>query len=31
MITRTYSLSELGQAFEDMLQGRNAKGVVVFD
>lgn len=30
MITQTYSLDQLGQAFEDMLSGRNAKGVVVF-
>ena len=30
MITRTYSLDELGQAFDDMLAGRNAKGVVTF-
>ena len=30
MITRTYSLSELARAFDDMLQGRNAKGVIVF-
>lgn len=31
MITRTYSLDQLEQAFEDMLSGKNAKGVVVFD
>ena len=31
MITRTYSLDELEQAFEDMLTGKNAKGVIVFD
>ena len=30
MITRRYALHELEQAFEDMLQGRNAKGVIVF-
>jgi Zn-dependent alcohol dehydrogenase len=30
MITKTYSIEKLGDAFEDMLQGRNAKGVVVF-
>jgi S-(hydroxymethyl)glutathione dehydrogenase/alcohol dehydrogenase len=30
LITRTYELSELGQAFDDMLKGRNAKGVIVF-
>lgn len=31
MITRTYSLDQLEQAFEDMLSGKNAKGVIVFD
>ncbi len=31
LITRTYSLKDLGKAFDDMLNGRNAKGVVVFD
>lgn len=31
MITRTYSIHELGKAFDDMLKGRNAKGVIVFD
>ncbi len=31
MITRTYSLDQLKQAFEDMLSGKNAKGVIVFD
>ncbi|MGB3150963.1 MAG: zinc-binding dehydrogenase [Maribacter sp.] len=31
MITRTYSLDELEQAFGDMLSGKNAKGVIVFD
>jgi S-(hydroxymethyl)glutathione dehydrogenase/alcohol dehydrogenase len=31
MITRTYALSDLGKAFDDMLNGRNAKGVIVFD
>lgn len=31
MITRTYPLTELGTAFDDMLAGRNAKGVLVFD
>jgi S-(hydroxymethyl)glutathione dehydrogenase/alcohol dehydrogenase len=29
MVTRTYRLEEVGRAFEDMLAGRNAKGVVV--
>ncbi|TMU57326.1 alcohol dehydrogenase catalytic domain-containing protein [Flagellimonas algicola] len=31
MITRTYPLAQLDQAFEDMLAGKNAKGVIVFD
>ena len=31
LVTRTYSLSELGTALDDMLAGRNAKGVIVFD
>ncbi len=30
MITRTYALSNLHQAFNDLLHGRNAKGVIVF-
>lgn len=30
MITRTYSLDQLEQAFGDMLSGKNAKGVIVF-
>ena len=31
MITREYPLENLQQAFDDMLAGRNAKGVIVFD
>ena len=31
MITRTYDLHHLQDAFDDLLAGRNAKGVVVFD
>ncbi|WP_282134937.1 Zn-dependent alcohol dehydrogenase [Seonamhaeicola maritimus] len=31
MITRTYPLENLQQAFDDMLAGRNAKGVIVFN
>lgn len=31
LITRKYLLDELDQAFEDMLAGKNAKGVVVFE
>ncbi|HLL42330.1 MAG TPA: Zn-dependent alcohol dehydrogenase [Segetibacter sp.] len=30
MITRTYELNDLDKAFDDMLKGRNAKGVIVF-
>ena len=30
LVTRTYSLEQLGEAIEDMLAGRNAKGVVTF-
>jgi S-(hydroxymethyl)glutathione dehydrogenase/alcohol dehydrogenase len=30
LVTRTYRLAELGNALEDMLAGRNAKGVIVF-
>ncbi|MBJ7880116.1 Zn-dependent alcohol dehydrogenase [Gelidibacter salicanalis] len=31
MITRTYTIGELQQAFDDMLAGKNAKGVIVFE
>lgn len=31
MITKEYQLNELEQAFDDLLKGRNAKGVIVFD
>lgn len=31
MITRTYPLDDLNKAIDDMLQGKNAKGVIVFD
>jgi Zn-dependent alcohol dehydrogenase len=31
MITRTYRVDEAAQAFEDLAQGRNARGVIVFD
>jgi Zn-dependent alcohol dehydrogenase len=31
LITRTYSLDQLQDAIDDMLAGRNAKGVVLFD
>lgn len=31
MITKEYRLDQLDEAFDDMLKGRNAKGVIVFD
>ena len=31
MITQTYPLEHLQNAFDDMLKGKNAKGVIVFD
>lgn len=31
LVTRTYSIDEAIQAFEDMQSGRNARGVIVFD
>ena len=31
MITREYALDELDMALSDMLQGKNAKGIVVFN
>lgn len=31
MITQTYSLDHLEQAFQDMLSGKNAKGVITFE
>ena len=31
MITRTYKLDQLQNAFDDLLQGKNAKGVIIFD
>ncbi len=31
MVTHTYRLDALGQALDDMLAGRSAKGVIVFD
>lgn len=30
LVTRTYALDDLGAALEDMLSGRNAKGVILF-
>ena len=31
MITRTYSLDELNEGYQDMRDGKNIRGVVVFD
>lgn len=31
MITRTYTIDEIDKAFDDLLSGRNAKGVIVFE
>ena len=31
LVTRTYRLEQLKEAFDDMLSGRNAKGVIVFE
>lgn len=31
LITRTYSIDEAPQAFEDLIAGRNARGVIIFD
>ena len=30
LVTKTYSLAQLGEALDDMLEGRNSKGVIVF-
>ena len=31
LVTRTYPLEQLGIALDDMLEGRNSKGVILFD
>jgi len=31
LITQTYSIDEAVQAFDDMISGKNARGVIVFD
>ncbi|WP_339803273.1 Zn-dependent alcohol dehydrogenase [uncultured Marinobacter sp.] len=31
LVTQTYSIDDAPQAFEDMLAGKNARGVIVFD
>jgi Zn-dependent alcohol dehydrogenase len=31
MVTKTYALDQLQQAFDDMLSGKNAKGVITFE
>ncbi len=31
LITRTYTLDEINQGYQDMLDGKNIRGVVLFD
>ena len=31
LITRTYTVDEAPQAFDDLAKGRNARGVILFD
>ena len=31
LVTRTYHIDDAPQAFDDMLAGKNARGVIVFD
>ena len=31
LVTRTYAIDDAAQAFEDMLAGKNARGVIVFE
>jgi len=31
LVTRTYTIDEAAEAFEDMKAGKNARGVIVFD
>jgi S-(hydroxymethyl)glutathione dehydrogenase / alcohol dehydrogenase len=31
LITRTYSLEDVNQGYEDMREGRNIRGVILFD
>ena len=31
LITRTYSLEQINQGYQDMLDGVNIRGVIVFD
>lgn len=31
LVSQTYSLDQLDQAFQDMLSGKNAKGVIIFE
>jgi S-(hydroxymethyl)glutathione dehydrogenase/alcohol dehydrogenase len=31
LVTRTYAIEQVGDAFDDLLAGRNAKGVLVFE
>jgi Zn-dependent alcohol dehydrogenase len=31
LITRTYALEDVNQGYEDMREGRNIRGVLIFD
>jgi Zn-dependent alcohol dehydrogenase len=31
MATKTYSLDQINEAYDDMVEGRNFRGVVVYD
>jgi Zn-dependent alcohol dehydrogenase len=31
LVTRTYALEDINVGYEDMRQGRNIRGVIVFD
>ena len=31
MVTKTYTIDEASQAFEDMLSGQNARGVILYN
>ena len=31
LVTQTYRLDQINQGYEDMLAGRNIRGVIVFD
>jgi Zn-dependent alcohol dehydrogenase len=31
LVTRTYTLEEINQGYTDMLEGRNLRGLIVYD